>query len=226
MLFLLLLSLLCFLPISAASNSKCHKPLTCDVSWVVPSWRELRVDFLLHYLVHFWIQLFMLYSDRGLHGVVCLWQGGATPRDWQPLLCQSHSMCRVQVQFSQWFWCIGTSRFTFHSWMRGCAIKIFKTGWYFWLTVEFCFARWYRMCVFLGLAEISEHRWALSPGAFLSQRFFSVHHSGFFPVFCRLLLDVSGRLEDSRQRVLRMQSVQRESWYCKPESASTGQGGP
>lgn len=44
------------------------------LTWVIPSWRELRTGFLLHYLVHFWIQL--LYSDWGLHVAVCPWWGG------------------------------------------------------------------------------------------------------------------------------------------------------
>lgn len=111
--------------------------------WVVPSWRELRAGFLLHYLVHFWIQLF--YSDWGLHGAVCPWWGGCNSqkRLAASSLTQSDSQTGCKCSSAQWFWCTGcrTSRFTFHNWMRGCAIKIFKTGWYFWLT-EFCFARW------------------------------------------------------------------------------------
>ena len=47
-----------------------------------------------------------------------------------------------------------------------------------------------------------------------------------FSVLCRLLLDVSRRLEDPRQRVLWMQSVQGEPWHCQSEPASPGQGGP
>lgn len=43
---------------------------------------------------------------------------------------------------------------------------------------------------------------------------------------CRFLLDVSGRLEDSRQRVLRVQPLQREPWHREPEPAGAGQGGP
>lgn len=45
-------------------------------------------------------------------------------------------------------------------------------------------------------------------------------------VLCRLLLDVSRRLEDARQWVLWVQSVQGEPWHRQPESASPGQGGP
>lgn len=126
-------------------------------------------------------------------------------------------------------WCTecSTPGFTFHNCTGGCTVKIFETGWYFWLTGVFCFARWYKMYV----SWLSRNSWKQMgcvswSFSLLEMCFFSVHHSGFFTVFCRLLLDVSGRLEDSWQRVLRMQSVQRESWYCKPESASTGQGGP
>ena len=45
-------------------------------------------------------------------------------------------------------------------------------------------------------------------------------------ILCRLLLDVSRRLEDARQWVLWVQSVQGEPWHRQPESASPGQGGP
>lgn len=42
----------------------------------------------------------------------------------------------------------------------------------------------------------------------------------------RLLLDVSWRLEDSWQWILRVQPLQRKPWYSQPEPAGSGQGGP
>lgn len=44
--------------------------------------------------------------------------------------------------------------------------------------------------------------------------------------YCRLLLDVSGRLEDPRQWVLWVQPLQREPWHRQPEPAGSGQRGP
>lgn len=73
---LLLLSFLHFIPNSVAPNLKCHKPLIPEVTWAVPSSIELRADFLLHELVHFWIWLFIFYSAGGPHGAVCQWWGG------------------------------------------------------------------------------------------------------------------------------------------------------
>lgn len=106
--------------------------------------------------------------------------------EWQPVLSTSSV---------HWSWCTqySTSRFTLCSCTGGCTTKIFQTGWYFWLTVVFCFARWYKMYV-SWLSRNNENRWAMSPESFLSQPyvfFYSVHHSGislFSADFCWMCL--------------------------------------
>lgn len=209
---LLLLSFPYFLPSSVAPNLKHYKPLISEVTWVVPSSREL------------------LYSARGLHGAVCPWWGGRSSqlrpqpclffnREWQPVQSASSVLpIALGVQ--------GTALQDLLSIVAQEAVQ-WKSSRQalFWLTIVFRYARWYKMYVSWLSRNIWKQMGCVS-WSFPFWEVFSMHHSGFFAIFCRLLLDVSGRLEDSRQRVLRMQSVQRESWYCKPESASTGQGGP